>query len=136
MSDIGIAPKIRKRIGGIDAGLNHDIVIVIKTADDAPAPQSTAWSKTIHFELQDASGNVLEWVNTTTLMSAVASDTSTAGTASVDTATPTVVKGVGSVVLSGDAQDWLDTETALCTIDGTLNGFALTEKVFTRTYTA
>jgi len=131
---IGFSPELRESLSAIGAGLSGDIVINILTADDAPVPASTAWTKIISFELQTAGGKLHDWANGT--ITATPSDTSTAGTATVSDGTPSVVAGVGTVTLIGDAQNWLDTETALCTLGGTFGAKTLANVAFTRTYTA
>lgn len=130
---IGIPPYIRDEIAIRDRAMSGDIAIEILTADVAPAPTSDVWSYTIKFQLVDSHGNVHNWYNGN--IAAAAGDTSTAGTASVDDATPAVVDGVGTVVLQGDAQDWLNAETATCTLNGTVLGVSLANKVFTVTFT-
>jgi hypothetical protein len=82
----------------------------------------------------DTAGNVHNWYNGDIV--AAAADTSAAGTAAVDDTSPAVTNGVGTVVLSGDAAAWLDTETATCTLNGTVLGVTLANKVFTVTFTA
>lgn len=132
--DTGIQPATREALSVIAAGMSGDIVINTITAEPTPAPTSDVWSYTVGFELTDTAGNRHEWYNGD--VTAAASDTSTAGTAAVDDGTPAVVNGYGTVVLSGDAADWLDTETAVLTLDGTIMGTALDAVTWTVTFTA
>jgi hypothetical protein len=131
---VGIQKEVRDEISIRDKAMSGDITIEILTADVAPAPTAAIWSYTVNFQLIDTNGNVHNWYNGDIV--AAASDTSAAGTAAVDDTSPAVVNGVGSVVLSGDAAAWLDTETALCTLNGTVLGKTLANKVFTVTFTA
>lgn len=91
----------------------EDIAIVVKIANVTPAPTAAIWSYTVPFEMQTAAGEVIPYTGN---IVAAASDTSTAGTAAVDDTSPAMVMGQGSVTLSGDAADWLDTETATLTL--------------------
>jgi hypothetical protein len=95
---------------------------------------SSAWDYTIKFEIVNSGGSRHVWFDGD--VTAGASDTSVAGTASVDDTSPSIVDGVGTVVLSGDAQNWLDTETATMTLSHTLNGNTVTADTFVVTFTA
>lgn len=138
MSDIkdrlGIQPQVRDEFALRDAAMSGDIAINIITDDVAPAPTAAAWEYVVAFEIVNAAGDRHTWFSAD--ITAAAADTSTAGTASVSDTTPAVVNGYGTVTLSGDAADWLDTETATCTLDATILGKDLTDAVFTVTFTA
>jgi hypothetical protein len=130
----GFQPQLREYLDGLSTlVVGQGLKFTILTADVAPAPTAAIWSYTVKFEIQDASGNGMEAFDGD--VTAAAADTSTAGTASVDDTSPAVVNGVGTVVLSGDAADWLNTETATCTLTHTLNGNTVTSDVFTVTFT-
>ena len=133
-TNVGI--EERREFSIRDAALSGDLDLTIFTADVTPEPTSEAWSYTVKFGLVDSNGRIHDWY--TGDITAAAADTSTAGTASVDDATPTIINGIGTVVLSGDAADWLDTEDATVTLDGSVAtlGITLTQKVFTVTFTA
>jgi hypothetical protein len=132
--DNGIPPVIREALSVQGAAMSGDIAVNILTADVTPAPTAEAWSYEVSFELVDTAGRRHSWFNGD--IAAAAADTSTAGTASVSDATPAVVNGVGTVTLSGDAEAWLDTETATLTLDGTVLGVTLTDAEFVVTFTA
>lgn len=90
------------------------VVVVVERANVTPAPTSAAWSYTVPFTLRgEVSGYVIPYNGT---IGAGIADDSTAGTASIDDATPTVTMGRGQVVVSGDAAAWLNTETATLTL--------------------
>ena len=91
----------------------EDIVIVVGIANVTPAPTAAIWSYLVPFEMQTAAGEIIPFTGN---IVAGAGDTSTAGTAAVDDASPAMVLGRGSVTLSGDAAAWLDTETATLTL--------------------
>lgn len=100
------------------ADYNADKVLVqIDRANVTVAATATTWSYAVPFYLVgENSGYVIPYSGT---VGAAASDDSTAGTASVSSATPTVTMGKGTVTLSGDAAAWLAGETATCTISYT-----------------
>lgn len=105
---------LRDFIDGVGDILADDVAVVCMPANIAPAPTAEAWSYTVPFEIRSArTGKVLP-INGT--IGAAAGDTSSAGTATVSSATPTVYLGRGTVNLIGDAQAWLNTETATCTL--------------------
>ena len=130
----GLKPQLRTYLNAMSAGLSGDLIFNILLADVTPAPTAAAWSYTINFEIVDSNGNRHEWFDGD--VGAAVADDSTAGTASVDDATPPMVNGIGTVVLSGDAADWLDTEEATVTLSKSLNGNTVTGAVFTVTFTA
>ncbi len=107
-------PNLRDFIEGVGDLLADDVSVVAMPANVTPAPTSSVWSYTVPFEIRSArTGSVLP-INGT--IAATVGDTSSAGTAAVSTAAPVVFMGRGSVVLSGDAAAWLDTETATLTL--------------------
>jgi hypothetical protein len=90
------------------------VVVYVMPSNPSLAATSSAWSYTVPFEIRsERTGNVLP-INGT--IGASAGDTSTAGTASVSSATPTVFMGRGSVNLLGDAAAWVAAETATLTL--------------------
>lgn len=93
------------------ADFNADnIAIVIDRANVTPAPTSAVWTYSVPFRIVGVtSGAVVPYTGT---VAASASDTSTAGTASVPAATVAVNMGHGTATLNGDAQAWLNSETA------------------------
>lgn len=101
-------------IGAIGEAIMDKVLIVIDRTNIAPAPTSAVWSYDVPFRIVgEVSGNTIP-INGT--IGAAASDTSTAGTASVPSATVDVVNGVGIAKLEGDAQAWLNAETATLTL--------------------
>jgi hypothetical protein len=129
----GVKPRLREYLAAQAAGMSGDIAINILTADVTPAPTTSAWDYIVKFEIVDSSGNVHSWFSGD--ITAAASDTSVAGTASVDDTTPPVVNGVGTVTLSGTAASWLNAETAQVDLDATILGVTVTTQTFTVTFT-
>lgn len=105
---------LQRFMEGVGDLLADDVSVVVMPANVTPAPTSSAWSYTVPFEIRSARTGELLPINGT--IGAAAGDTSTAGTASVSSATPTVFMGRGTVDLEGDAQAWLNSETATLTL--------------------
>lgn len=114
-----------------------DISFSITPATVTPVPTSEAWTRRVLIKVVNSSGETHTWLNkayTTTLSIA---DTSTAGTASITSTTLTLVNGQATVVVSGDAQDWLDTETDTLTVANiTVMGYTVTGGTSVETFTA
>lgn len=136
----GIQPQVRDYLESQDtlnvvqAKFNAgDVVVEIATANVAPAPTSTAWDYDVVFALKTSGGDIIPYTGD---IAAAAANTSTAGTATVSDASPAVVDGEGTVTLSGDAANWLDTETATLTLTyTTMYGVDKTD-TFVVTFTA
>ena len=129
-----VQPRLREIITGIGELFADKVLVVIDRANVTPEPTAAAWSYSVPFRLVgEVSGLVLPYTGT---IGAAASDTSTAGTASVPAATVNVVNGSGTATLSGDEAAWLDTETATLTLTYTnLRGGTDTD-TFVVTFTA
>ena len=111
---LGQNPELRSFIFGVGDILADDVSVVITRPNIAPAPTAAAWSYSVPFEIRSArTGDVLP-ING--VIGQAAGDTSTAGTAAVPAATTTVTMGRGTATITGDAQDWLNTETATLTL--------------------
>lgn len=109
----GIDP-VSRRMWEAQAKWNaEDIAIVVQIDNVTPAPTAAVWSYAVPFEMQTAAGEIIPYTGN---IVAAAGNTSSAGTAAVDDSSPAMVLGVGTVTLSGDAEAWLDTETATLTL--------------------
>lgn len=136
MSDIGIAPKIREKFDLISDAAVGDIVLVISPETVAPVPTAAAWTRTVLLSIENAAGDVHNWLSGSFATTLSIADTSTAGTASIVSTTLTIVNGVASVVVSGDAADWLNTETDTLTVgDLTIMGATVTGGTSVETFT-
>lgn len=131
----GASPDLKDYLAGLAEGFGDSVSVVIKRANVTPAPTAAAWSYVVPFELiGTVSGKVIPFTGN---IAAGIADTSSAGTASIDDATPAVVDGRGSVTVSGDAAAWLDTETATLTLTYTLiRGSSTATDTFIVTFTA
>ena len=118
-------------------GMAGDLAMVISPTTIAPAPTSSAWTRTVSIQITNTSGEVMTWLNDVYATTLSVGNTSTAGTASIASTTLTIVNGVADVVVSGDAQDWLDTETDTLTIANiTIMGYTVTGGTSVETFTA
>lgn len=114
-----------------------DIVMVISPETVAPSPTSSAWTRTVTVEIQNAAGEIHTWLSQAYTTTESIADTSTAGTASITSTTLTLVNGRAEIVVSGDAADWLDTETDTLTIGNiTVAGYTVTGGTSVETFTA
>ena len=87
-------------------------------------------------ELQDADGNLHMWFNKAIANGVSIADTSSAGTASIPSTTLTFEGGKASVKISGDAADWLDSETDTLTVnDIDIMGYTVTGGTSVETFT-
>lgn len=132
----GIQPELREHLETMEKAMSGDIVMVIDPETVAPAPTSAAWTRNVKISIETAAGEKHGWLNaayTTTLSIA---DTSTAGTASITSTTLTIVDGEAIVVVSGDAADWLNTETDTLTVANiTVLGVTVTGGTSVETFT-
>jgi hypothetical protein len=132
------APRyLRDAIDTLSKAMSGDLVWVVTPSTVAPSPTSAAWTRTVHIELQTAAGEVHTWFNDAITTGVSIADTSTAGTASIPSTTLTITDGTADVVVSGDAQDWLDTETDTLTVaEATILGYTVAAKTSVETFTA
>ncbi len=93
-----------------------DMQFSVSPATATPAPTSEAWSQEVEITLTDSEGNVHTWYNGPIKLAI--GDTSSAGTASIDptSTTPSMTNGKYTVAIEGDAESWLNEETATLTV--------------------
>lgn len=133
----GIQPAIRDELEIRDKAMAGDMLWVVSPATVTPVPTSEAWTRTVAIELQTADGEVHEWFSDEIASGVSIEHTSSAGTATIPSTTLTVVNGKASVVVSGDAEDWLADETDTLTVeDATILGYTVGEKTSVETFTA
>ena len=142
--EIGVQPEAKDLMADLNAliallntAIQGDIVLDISPTTVAPAPTSSAWTRDVVLTLQNAAGDTHTWMNAAFTTTLSIGDTSTAGTASIVSTTLTFVNGVATIVVSGDAQDWLDTETDTLTVANiTVMGYTVTGGTSVETFTA
>jgi hypothetical protein len=135
-----IINRWRQGLGGIvdqqSKAMSGDLVFVVTPATKAPAPTSAAWTLAVEISLQSADGQIHSWFSKTVSTGCSIADTSTAGTASIPDTNLVFQNGVASKVISGDAQAWLNAETATLTIAQlSLLGFTVAQKTCVITFT-
>jgi hypothetical protein len=111
---LGQNPELRKVIDGIGDLIADDVAVVILPANVTPAPTAAVWTYSVPFEIRSARTGEALPVNG--VIGQAAADTSQAGTAAVSAATVPVRMGRGIADISGDAANWLHTETATLTL--------------------
>lgn len=117
--------------------LNGDILFVVTPAAVVVVPTASAWTRDVDVEVQNADGEVHTWFNESIGSGVSVGDTSVAGTASIVSTTLVFVKGRLRLVVSGDAQAWLNAETDTLTVEE-YTGFAgqtMAEKTSVETFT-
>ena len=136
MNRMAIKPQQREYDAVMGKAMSGDLVFVVTPATDVPVPTAAVWEQVIIIELKTALGEKHKWYNAVITTGIAASDTSTAGTASMDSTTLTFVDGKALATLQGDAAAWLDTETATATIAAqTIMGYTVAEKTCVLTFT-
>jgi hypothetical protein len=132
----GVQPQLRDYLGLMGKAQAGDMVWVVSPATTSKAAQATAWTRTVRIELQTAAGEIHEWFTKDITSGASVADTSTAGTATIPSTTLTVVNGIAEVIVSGNAQNWLATETNTLTIAAaTIMGYTVASKTSVETFT-
>jgi len=128
---------IRDNFSVLASAMSGDIVMVLTPATVTPVPTSEAWTRSVNVSIENAAGDVHAWLNQVFTTKVSIADTSTAGTASIVSATLTIVNGLATIVVSGDAEAWLDTETDTLTIaELTILGATVATKTSVETFTA
>ncbi len=105
-----------KEVRLLAEALNGDILWVVTPAAVAPVPTSSAWTRNVTVRAENAAGELHTWLNKAITTGVSVGDTSTAGTATIPSTTLTIVNGEAVVVVSGDAQNWLNAETDTLTV--------------------
>ena len=117
LSDKSKAEAFIANIQALASALNADIIMEIEPETVNRNATSDGWTRTVTITFKDSEGNVMTWLTETFTGALSIADTSTAGTASLPDGTDLVVeKGVATVKIDGDAQDWLAGETDTLTV--------------------
>jgi len=133
---VGIQPELREYLKLKDKALSGDIVMVIDPETVTPAPTAAAWTRNVKISLQTAAGEIHTWLNKAYATTASIANTSSAGTASIASTTLTLVNGEATIVVSGDAEAWLNSETDTLTIgDIVAGGITVTGGTSVETFT-
>lgn len=136
IKEAGISPTLRDALELRDKALSGDITLVITPPTVAPVPTAAAWTRDVKLSYQTADGKVHTWFNDVTTSILSIANTSSAGTASIVSTTLTIVEGEATVVISGDAEAWLDSETDTLTVaNTTVAGITVTGGTSVETFT-
>ena len=117
--------------------MSGDLSITISPETVTPIPTAAAWTRNVVISVVDSNGALQKWLSGAFATRLSIADTSTAGTASIASTTLTLVNGKATVVVSGDAADWLTTETDTLTVASTtILGYTVTGGTSVETFTA
>lgn len=132
----GISLEVRDEVSMRDKAMAGDLVFVVSPATIVVDPISVAWTRTVVIHLEDAAGRIQDWFDKAIATGVSIANTSSAGTATIPSTTLTFVKGVASVVVSGDAEDWLNAETDTLTVtEAVILGYTIAAKTSVETFT-
>jgi hypothetical protein len=133
----GVQPELREYLELYEKALAGDMVFTVTPATVTPAPTSAAWTREVTVEVTTGAGDLHTWLTKTIASGVSVGDTSTAGTASIASTSLILVNGKAVITVSGDAADWLDTETDTLTVaEATILGYTLSAKTSVETFTA
>ena len=119
------------------AAMGGDLVLTISPETVAPVPTSEAWTRDVIITIVDSNGDTHEWLTGDFATILSIANTSTAGTATIASTTLSLVNGTATVTVSGDAEDWLTTETDTLTVANvTILGYTVTGGTSLETFTA
>ena len=120
----------------LGTGMSGELTMVISPETVTPVPTSAIWTRNVIISVVNDAGDVQQWLNQAYATTASIADTSTAGTATIASTTLTLVNGMATIVVSGDAEDWLNTETDTLTIGNiTVMGYTVTGGTSVETFT-
>ena len=123
-------------LGEVWNAFSGNMTMVITPETVAPAPTAAAWTREVEIKIVNGNGKVCEWVTESYATTLSVGDTSTAGTATIASTTLNIVEGKATVVVSGDAADWLNTETDTLTVGNlTILGYTVTGGTSVETFT-
>jgi hypothetical protein len=129
-------PSEREFFGIMAKGLSGDLVFKCTPATVTPVPVSAAWTRTVVVTLETAAGEVHKWFNKAIATGVSIADTSTAGTATIPSTTLTFIDGKATVVITGSAHAWLNSEIDTLTVaQATILGYTVASKTSVETFT-
>ncbi len=99
--------KLKDILNDILGSLNGDLAFSVSPSTASSAPTSEAWTRTVTISLVNSNGEVQKWFTKDITTGVSIADTSSAGTATIESTTLSFENGVATVVVSGDAADWL-----------------------------
>jgi hypothetical protein len=124
------------KLNRLQKAASGDMIFVCTPATKSTVHTSTARTRTVTVELQDALGNVHTWFTKDIATGVSIADASSAGTATIPSTTLSFVDGVASVVVSCDANTWAAADTDTLTVaQATIMGYTVAAKTSVETFT-
>ena len=96
--------------------MSGDLVMVIEPETVDLEATDAAWTRDVTITVETANGDVHEWLTADYTTTLSIDDDSTAGTASIESTTLSIVNGKAVVTVSGDEEDWIAEETDTLTV--------------------
>ena len=103
----------------INSAMSGDILWVLSPSVLASDATSDAWERNVVVSLEDSNGHVHDWFTNDISTGVSIANTSVAGDASISSTTLGIVNGMATIVVSGDAKDWLGGISQIETITAT-----------------
>jgi hypothetical protein len=103
----GIQPVLRDEFDLRDKAMSGDLVWVVTPATVGTTATDAAWERTVHVELQTASGEVHEWFSDVIATGNSIAHSSSAGVATIAETDLDIVDGQALVTITGTEADWL-----------------------------
>lgn len=120
----------------IESAMSGELTMVISPETVAPEPTAAAWTRDVTISIVNDAGEVQQWLNQAYAATASIADDSTDGEATIASTILTLVNGVATITVSGDAEAWLDSETDTLTIANiTIMGYTVTGGTSVETFT-
>lgn len=124
-------------VNPLTSALSGDIVLEISPEAVDREATDAVWTRTVTLTLKNTAGEVLTFYNGTQETKASIATDSVAGAPTIASQDIVFVNGVSSIVVSGDAADWLEDETDTLTIANlSVNNFTVTGGTSVQTFVA
>lgn len=102
-----------------DSAFSGDIIWALSPSALSTEETSEAWTREVLVSLENSDGEVHDWFTKDITTGVSIAYTSLAGTASIESTTLSIVNGIATIEVSGDAEAWLggtsQVETITCT---------------------
>lgn len=127
---------LKKEMALRDKAAAGDILWVLTPATVTPIPTAAAWTRDVVVTLETAAGDLHSWFDVSITTGVAIANTSSAGTATIPATTLVIKNGKATITVTGDAQDWLNTETDTLTVaEATVLGYTVSAKTSVETFT-
>lgn len=127
---------LKKEMALRDKAAAGDILWVLTPATVTPTPTAAAWTRDVVVTLETAAGDLHSWFDVSITTGVAIANTSSAGTATIPATTLVIKNGKATITVTGDEQDWLNTETDTLTVaEATILGYTVSAKTSVETFT-